>query len=224
MPVGFRICNDFERAPKEIVKKFKGLPVANIADNMGRLYSISQSIKPYNTVSMAGTAFTVKVPSGDNLMFHKAIELAKEGDIIVVNAEGCMTRSVCGNLMYTYANRKGIIGFLVDGCIRDVEDLSSINFACYARGVQPNGPYKNGPGEIGFPVAICNQVVSPGDIIVGDLDGVVVIPKRDAEAVVTASIAQNGLEMMKLRKIVNGKVDKEWIDEILKNKCCEYIG
>ncbi len=120
MPVGFRIYTGFTRAPKELVARFVNLPVANIADSMGRMYCVDQSIKPYNKRGMVGTAFTVKVPGGDNLMFHKAISLAKKGDIIVVSADGCMTRSLCGSLMFHAAKEKGIVGFLIDGCIRDV--------------------------------------------------------------------------------------------------------
>lgn len=223
MPVGFRIYTGFERASKVTIEKFEGLPVANIADNMGRLYSVDQSIKPYNKVGMVGAAFTVKVPSGDNLMFHKAIDLAQEGDILVISAESCMTRSLCGGLMFNAAMKKGIKGFLIDGCIRDVEDLVHMNFACFARGVQPNGPYKNGPGEIGVPVAIGNQVVYPGDIIVGDMDGVVVVPKADAEVVAVAAKAQNELEKTKLEKILSGKADRAWVDEALEKKNCEFI-
>jgi len=223
MPIGFRIYSKFERANKEVIEMFKNLPVANIADNMGRLYSVDQSIKPFNKVGMLGPAFTVKLPSGDNLMFHKAIELAQEGDILVISAEGCMTRSLCGGLMFNAAMKKGIRGFLIDGCIRDVEDLKDLDFACYAKGVQPNGPYKNGPGEIGVPVAIANQVVHPGDIIVGDMDGVVVVPKKDAEAVAKAAKAQNELEKIKLEKTLAGKADRAWIDEELKKKNCEII-
>lgn len=223
MPVGFRIYTNFERASKEVIKKFEGLPVANIADNMGRLYCVDQSIKPYNKIGMVGPAFTVKVPSGDNLMFHKAIDLAEAGDIIVVSGDGCMTRSLCGGLMFHAARKKGIKGFLIDGCIRDVEELAHLDFACFAKGVQPNGPYKNGPGEIGVPVAIGNQVVNPGDIIIGDMDGVVVVPKSDAEAVAFAARAQNELEKTKLEKIFADKVDRTWIDVALKEKNCEFL-
>ncbi len=98
-----------------------------------------------------------------------------------------------------------------------------MDFACYARGVQPNGPYKNGPGEIGTAVAIGNQVVHPGDIIVGDMGGVVVVPKADATEVVVAAEEQNRLERNKLEKILMGKADSTWIDEVLEKSDCEYI-
>jgi regulator of RNase E activity RraA len=100
---------------------------------------------------MVGTAITVKAPLGDNLMFHKALDIAQKGDIVVVDGEGCMEHSLTGEVMMTYALSKGIKGFIIDGCIRDVETVEMLNFGVFARGVQPKGPYKNGPGEINVP-------------------------------------------------------------------------
>lgn len=182
MAVGFRIYKNIERVPKEIMALYNGLPVANIADNMGRLYCVDAAIKPYGKKSMIGPALTVKVPAGDNLMFHKAIDMAEPGDIIVVSAEGCASRSLCGALMAIAAKAKGIGGFLIDGYIRDAHDIEKLDFPVYARGVQPNGPYKNGPGEINVPVAIGGQVVMPGDLVVADAEGIVIVPKADAAA------------------------------------------
>ncbi|MCC8177839.1 MAG: RraA family protein [Cloacibacillus sp.] len=223
MSVGFRIFQSITRPAKEIVSLFQGLPVANIADNMGRLYCVESEIRPFNKVPLLGTAFTVKVAGGDNLMFHKAIELAQPGDVIVVNGFGA-ERALCGGLMMETARQKGIKGFVIDGYIRDNDDiLNMTDFSCYARGLTGNGPYKNGPGEIGGPVALGKQVVMPGDIIVGDADGIIVVPKDDAERIALESRKLHSLEQKKLAAYANGNVNREWLYDALKSKGCEII-
>lgn len=171
-----RIYNNILRVEKEKVEAFRGLPVTNIADCMGRISCIDQSIRLFNRVSLLGSAFTIKVPCGDNLMLHKAIELAQAGNILVVNVFGRLGRSLCGPWMIETARQKGILGFVIEGCVRDCDDISKFdNFSCYARGIQPNGSYKNGPGEINVPVAI------------GDQNGLVVISPKDTDIVAAAA-------------------------------------
>jgi RraA family protein len=223
MSIGFRIYTDIERVPKDVAALYENLPVANIADNMGRLYCVSAAIKAYGKKRMVGPAFTAKVPAGDNLMFHKAIDMAEAGDIIVVSAEGCMSRSLCGELMAITAKAKGIRGFLIDGYIRDAEEIATLDFAVYARGVQPNGPYRNGPGEINVPVAIGGQVVMPGDLVVTDGNGVVVIPKADAAAVAPFAAKVFDKETKKAPILAQGGVDRTWLHAALKQKDVEII-
>jgi RraA family protein len=175
-----RIYRTFDRPSRDIVLAFKGIPVANIADEMNRIACMDAGIRPYNRRPLLGVAFTVKSVANDNLMFHKAISMAQPGDIIVINGEGSLSHSMCGEFMYRAAIARGIEGFIVDGAVRDLDALETLDLSVYARGAQPNGPYKNGPGEINVPVCVGGQVVEPGDIIVGDLDGVVVIKKDDA--------------------------------------------
>ena len=161
---------------KHVPKAFRGLPIANLDDCMGRIAAVDARLKNVNKTPLLGVAFTVRCPAGDNLMFHKALDLAQPGDILVIAAGGSMSRSLCGEIMSTYARSRGIAGFVVDGCIRDYDELSALtDFPVFARGVTPNGPYKNGPGEINFPVTVAGQVICPGDILVGDGDGLLVI-------------------------------------------------
>lgn len=220
---GFRIYTKVNRPSRGLVEKFADIPVANIADNMGRITCVDTAIKPFNKVKMVGTAITVKAPLGDNLMFHKAMEMGQEGDIIVVDGEGSMNHSLCGEIMMRYAMTKGIKGFVIDGCIRDVEALQELNFGVYARGVQPKGPYKNGPGEINVPVSIGGQVIKPGDILCCDLDGVVVIKPADAEYLLEQATKHNFMEQKKFVEIANGTLKKAWIDRELMEKGCEII-
>ncbi len=222
--LGFRIFTKIERPSEELVNSYKNIPVANIADNMERISCIDAAIKPFNKRKILGTAFTVKGPGGDNLMFHKAIDMAVKGDVIVVS-ESCYTsRSLCGEIMMKEGQMKKLGGFLIDGFIRDVEAARSIDFPVYARGVNPNGPYKNGPGEINVPVSIGGQVVFPGDIIVGDEDGVIILKPEDAKILLKKVKEFNNSEIELLKDMEKGiELDNTWIDEILKEKNCEII-
>ncbi len=221
--VGFRVFTAVERVERARIDRFKGLPVANICDNMGRIYAVHKDIKPYNNVPLLGSALTVKAPAGDNLMFHKALGMAQPGDVIVVDGEGCTDHSLCGEIMMREALKRGIVGFLIDGAIRDVEALERLPLAVYARGVQPKGPYKNGPGEINVPVAIGGQAVLPGDILVGDADGVVVIRPGDLDDVYEKARKHHEMEDGKFAKIEQGTLNKAWVDESLSKLGCEII-
>ncbi|MDR7870469.1 MAG: RraA family protein [Tissierellaceae bacterium] len=222
--LGFRIFTSIERPDKELVKQFASLPVANIADNMGRIACIDTAIKPFNEAKLLGCAVTVKAPQGDNLMFLKALDIAQEGDIIVVDGGGYMGRALCGEIMMRYAKHRKLGGFLVDGVIRDKDATSKSDFPVYARGTNPNGPYKNGPGEINVPITIGGQVVFPGDIIVGDDDGVVIIRPNDALELLEKVIRFNKNEEVIIKGLENGLgMDREWIDKTLIEKNCEIL-
>ena len=169
MAVGCRIKKNIVRPDRSLVEAFRGIPVANIDDCMNRLSAVQAELCPMNSSPLLGTAFTVKCPAGDNLMFHKALDLAQPGDVLVIAAGGSMSRALCGEIMATYARSRGIAGFIIDGCVRDRDELAQFtDFPVYAKGVIPNGPYKNGPGEINFPVSVGGQVICPGDILVGN--------------------------------------------------------
>jgi len=181
---GFRIRKDFVRPSKELMEGFRGIPTSNINDEMNRMFNMQAAISPLNPVnSMVGCAFTVKVPIGDNLMIHKALDMIQPGDILVVDGAGAEDRSLAGEIMMTFAEMKGVAGVVVDGALRDCDALRKMKMPIYCRSVTPQGPYKNGPGEIGYPISCGGQVVFPGDIIVGDADGIVVIRPEDAPEV-----------------------------------------
>ena len=166
MSIGCKIVKDFQRPAPELVTRFKDMPVANIDDNMGRIAAVDAAIEPIGYKGqLLGTAFTVRVPQGDNLMFHAAMDLAKPGDVIVIDAGGFTDRAIFGELMATYCKARGIKGIVCDGAIRDRGGLAAMeDFHVYARSATPNGPYKNGPGEINVPVVIGGKLVRPGDI------------------------------------------------------------
>jgi regulator of RNase E activity RraA len=220
---GFRIFTKIERPDKELVEKFRGLPTPNIADNMSRLFCLDSTIKPMNSTNLLGTAFTVRSRTADNLLFHKALDMARPGDVIVVEVHGDTINSVCGEIMMRYAKKRGIGGFLIDGCVRDLGGLKELDFAVFAKGATPMGPYKDGPGEINVPVCCGGTVINPGDIIVGDEDGVVIINPKDALEVLVKAKAMFDKEQGIFKAIEDGTFDRSWIDRVLMEKGCEII-
>lgn len=185
--IGNRVFTKIQRPDPELVKRFEGFPSSNINDEMNRLFCMHSYIHLLNPetakLSMVGTAITVKAPIGDNLFFHQALDMAQPGDIIVVDGATGNNRSLAGEIMISFAQRKGLAGIVVDGCLRDLAGIESLSMPVYAAGVTPQGPFKFGPGEVNTPIACGGQVVFPGDILVGDRDGIVVIRRQDAAEV-----------------------------------------
>lgn len=216
--IGMRIYQEIHRPDQKIVESFKDLPTSVIADNMNRMYCMNAKIKPLNKTSLIGTAFTVKTRPGDNLLVHKAIDLAKEGDILIVDAQGDLTNAIIGELMVLWAKKKGLGGFIIDGAIRDSDSIATIDFPVYAVGISPNGPYKDGPGEINVPVVCGGLVVRPGDIIVGDPDGVVVIQPQDAPDLLTQAKNKLAAEQQTIKDIEDLNWNRDWIDSELGKK------
>ena len=195
--VGNRIFTNVTRPDRGLIEQFRGLPSSNINDEMNRLYCMHDYIhllNPEKARPLLGTAITVKAPIGDNLFFHQALDMAQEGDVIVVDGGSGCNRSLAGEIMLRFACKKGIAGIVVDGCLRDLDGIESLDMPVYAKGVTPQGPFKFGPGEVNVPVACGGQVVFPGDILVGDRDGIVVIRRQDAQEVAQAAIAKKAAE------------------------------
>ncbi len=221
---GCRIVKDFIRPDKELVEAFRNLSVANIDDCLNRTAAVDSEICPLNKNFLLGPAFTVKVPAGDNLMYHKALMLAKPGDVICIDAGGYKDRAIFGEIMTTFAQKAGIAGVIVDGAVRDSEELSKMNIPVYARAVTPNGPYKNGAGEINTEISFGGKVIRPGDIIVGGADGIIIIKPEDAEDLIKKVKAVIEKEAKSHEKIENGEYNnKPWVDQKLKELGCEII-
>ena len=208
--VGFRQYNNIKRADPSLVELFRGIPTPNIDDNMNRMFSL-RGLKPYNGTPLLGTAFTVRVAAGNNLMFNRAIDLAQP------------ERALCGEIMISHAKKRGLAGFVVNGCIRDVEAVASIDFPVYALGFNPNGPMKNGPGEINTPVVCGGMAILPGDILAGDADGIVVIRPDDAAEVAQKAARQNEGEKKLLETIAQGKWDRSGFAATLAELGCEIM-
>ncbi|MEK5443416.1 RraA family protein [Fredinandcohnia sp. FSL W7-1320] len=221
--VGFRIQGEFDRPPRRLVVAFKGIPVSNIVDNMNRTSCIGRKIRPYNSAPLIGCAFTVKTRPGDNLLLHKAIDLASPGDVIVVDGQGDITNALIGELMITWAQKRGIAGFIINGANRDVGVIKQMTIPVYAVGVTPAGPYKDGPGEISIPISCDGVTVHPGDILVGDDDGIVVINPNDAPEILEKTRKTVAKEAEIMVAIKKGTWDRTWVDAALLEKGCEFI-
>jgi len=169
---------------------------------------------------LAGPALTVKCRPGDNLMIHKALTMAQAGDVIVVDAGGDLTNSLFGEIMMATAVKIGVAGVVLNGAVRDSEEIGQGSFPLYAAGVTHRGPYKDGPGEINVPISIDGMVIHPGDLVVGDADGLLCVPIDDAEAVLAATHQKMAAEKKMLADIAAGTLDTAWIDVALKRIGC----
>ena len=221
MTIGFRILERKKKVALDIAKEFLTLPVANVSDSMWRLTAGGSRLRPmHKSGQMAGPALTVKSRPGDNLMLHKAIDMAEPGDIIVCDAGGDLTNSLMGELMLAHAIKRGVGGFVLDGAVRDVEAFLEVNLPVFAAGVSHRGPYKDGPGEINVSVAIDGMVIEPGDLVIGDWDGVLSIPLDDVENTLKMTNEKQAAEAVDMAKIEAGEWDRSWVDKTLKDRGC----
>lgn len=224
MTAGFRIRTRWDRVDRAIVEDFAQLSASLVSDVMSRLASGGANLRPMHRGGvLAGSALTVKTRPGDNLMIHKAIEMAEPGDVIVVDAGGDVTNSLMGELMLAHAIKRGVAGFVLNGAIRDAEAFIERNLPVYALGITHRGPYRDGPGEIGLPVNLGGMTVEPGDLVLGDMDGVVSVGRADLEAVLTAARRKHAAEQSQMRQTEDETVDKSWIDKVLEQKGCVYL-
>jgi RraA family protein len=189
---------EFERPPAEVVQQLATLPVANIADAMDRLGALDSRIQAvWPGARIAGPALTVWTRAGDNAAIHEALAIARPGDVIVVNGQGDETRALLGDLIGAKALARGVAGFVLDGAARDADTLGELQMPVFARACTPAGPYKYGPGRVGVTIAVGGVAISPGDVIVGDGDGLAVIPRHEAHTIAAAAQAVHDAEANK---------------------------
>jgi len=216
--IGFRIFNNPPRPDATLIDHFRDFASPNIADAMGRFHFMDPEIQSRTGFKLCGVAVTVMTRPGDNLMVHKAIEIATAGDIIVVNTGGNSSNAVFGELMGRAAVAVELGGLVVDGAIRDIEALVAIGFPAFSRTVSPGGCHKDGPGEINVPIVCGDTVVMPGDIVIGDPGGVVVVPQGDAAEVLRLVNDLKEKEIRRILEIESGQVFNPDIDATLKAK------
>jgi RraA family protein len=181
------IAPSWDRAAAGQIRRMGEVPAANVGDALQRMTVMDGGIRLFTErAALLGNALTVDVRSGDNLAIHRALDEARPGDVLVVNGHRDMTRALIGDLIGEIMVNAGVVGAVIDGAVRDVRALSGMGLAVYARAVTPAGPFKDGPGAVGFPVAVGGVVVAAGDVLVGDADGVVVVPRHRVLEVVDA--------------------------------------
>ena len=219
--VGLQILARRRQVSAQLVQAFHGLPVANISDCMARMSAAGPRLRPmHRSGALAGPALTVRCRPGDNLMIHKALTMARHGDVLVVDAGGDLTNALFGEIMVATAVRIGVAGVVLNGAVRDSEEIGRGDFPLYAAGVTHRGPYKDGPGEINVPVSIDGMVIDPGDLVVGDADGLLCVPFDAAESVLAATHGKMAAEKQMLADIAAGTLDTAWIDATLKRLGC----
>ena len=222
MSIGLRILRRSRKVSSEIIERFSSLPVANVSDSMARMSAGGANLRPMHAGGgLAGPALTVKTRPGDNLMLHKALDLAEAGDVIVVDAGGDLTNSLMGELMLAHAETKRLGGIVIHGAVRDVAYIRSRSLPVFAAGITHRGPYKDGPGEINVPVAIEGMVIHPGDLVLGDDDGVLCVPFDDCDQVYAAAKAKYDAEQHSMQAILAGTDDRTWVDATLRKLNCE---
>ena len=227
MSVGKRIYLKRVMPDPEIMKQFKAIPASNTADVMGRSCAMNPRIKLVSSPKaqmMVGPAYTVKCRAGDNLLLHAALNYCNEGDVLVVSNEGDDTRSLIGEVMmaYLYYTKK-IAGIIIDGPIRDIDEIGKWDFPVYCTGTTPGGPYKEGPGEINVPISCGEISINPGDIILSDPDGIICIPRQDAAVILADAKKFQANDEKKLIEARNGTADRSWVTKTLEAKEFEII-
>ena len=222
MAIGFKINPRTRKVDGETVAKYRDIAVANISDSMSRMTHGGARLRPLHSGGvLAGPAMTVKQRPGDNLMVHAALNRAEPGDVLVVDAGGDLTNAILGELMLAYAQQIGLAGVVVYGAVRDYGWIRKNDFPVFAAGVTHRGPYKNGPGEVNGTIAIEGMVIEPGDLIVGDDDGLICVPFADTEAVYAAANAKQQGEAKTMAAIKAGTTDRSWVEAALQAANCE---
>jgi 4-hydroxy-4-methyl-2-oxoglutarate aldolase len=203
----YKIRYNIERVPKDLVEAFQGLETAIVSDSMGRINTMSYDMKPlWRGARLCGPAVTVQLWPADNLTCHKAVEVAEAGDVLVIDGAGYLDASPWGELISLSCQVRGIQGAVIDGACRDVAALERMKFPVFARAVTPRGTVKESFGSINHPIQCGGIPVNPGDLIIGDDDGVVVIPRKMASEILSLSKARVEKEETLRKDLLEGKL------------------
>lgn len=221
---GFRVRHHFPRLHNDIIEGFREFETPDISDILNRLYTMSSDIhNVVNDAPLVGLACTVKVYPGDNLMVHKALDIAQPGDIIVVDAGGYTANAVFGDLVARKAKHRGIAGFIIDGLTRDLPGLKHVNLPVYAKGVTPIGPLHRGPGEVNYSISCGGIVVNPGDLIAADANGITVVRKEFAHDTLERLRSRHDALREYIAAVEQGNFSNDWVDRELRKAGCETL-
>lgn len=212
------LIRDFERVDADTVAKASEFAASILADVAGRRGTLSSRISPLTPETrVAGPALTVEVRPGDNLMIHAAMAVAKPGDVLVIDGKGDETCALMGEIMVSQCKAIGVAGIIIFGSVRDTEAIREIGFPVYAVGANPNGPTKNISGRVNWPISVGGTAVLPGDLIVGDADGVVVVEREKAPGLLAAAAKKVQDETKRLTEIrTGGPLRPSWLEGALR--------
>jgi 4-hydroxy-4-methyl-2-oxoglutarate aldolase len=221
--VALQINTRFERTAESIVSRFRSVSTGNICDAQGRGGALDFRIKPISkNTSFAGVALTVETVPKDNLAPWAALDIARPGDVVVISTGEYFASSVIGDVYVGMARNRGVVAIITDGVVRDVEGITAVGIPVFACGVSPNSPWKNGPGTVGFPIVIGGMSIHPGDIVVGDPDGVVIVSRMKAEEAAEELKAVLAKEAKMEADVKAGKSVPGWLAEAYKAKGVRY--
>ena len=212
------IRRDFMRVSPDVIKKAAQFQAAILADVAGRRGTLNGRIRALSpSMKVAGPAVTVEVRPGDNLMIHAAMSLAKPGDVLVIDGKGDTTCALMGTIMMTACKQLGLAGVILDAAVRDSEEIIEMGFPVFSVGTNPNGPTKFVPGRINWPVSVGGIAITPGDLVVGDADGVVVIEREKAAAMLPLAQKKLDDETKRIAGIKrNEALRPPWLDDALR--------
>ena len=208
--------HDFERVPPALVAQASVFAASILADVAGRRGTLDGRIVPLTrSTRLAGPAFTVEIRPGDNLMIHAAMALAQPGDVLVIDGKGDRSCAVMGAIMITTCKKLGLV--VIDGAHRDTEDLLALGFPVYSVGSNPNGPTKRVPGRINGPISCGGVAVNPGDLVVGDGDGVVVVERETVASLLAPAAQKVTDERLRIEEITSGRnIRPVWLQSALR--------
>jgi len=212
------VVRDIDRVDASVVAQAARFPSSILADVAGRRGALSGRITPLApSMRFAGPALTVEVRPGDNLMIHAAMALAQPGDVIVVDGKGDLTSALMGEIMCQQCVALGVAAVVIDGAVRDSEAIRELAFPMYAAGLNPNGPTKYVPGRVNHPVSLGGVTVNPGDLVVGDADGVTVIERAKAASLLPLAEEKVAAETRRIADIRSRKALRpQWLDGALR--------
>jgi 4-hydroxy-4-methyl-2-oxoglutarate aldolase len=222
-PSQLKIRRDFPRPTAAERAAYEAAPTGWIVDAQGRRGALPHWIRPLSAATrFVGTALTVRTRPIDNLAPYAALKFAKPGDVLIVAVDGSDTASVLGDILLGMARNAGIVAAVTDGVVRDIRGINEVGIPTFARGLSPNSPMKDGPGEIGFAVTLGGVVINPGDLVVGDIDGVVVVAREEVGAIGAelAAIAEKERKME--ATVAAGAKYPAWLDDVLASPRISY--
>lgn len=211
------INRNIERVSALSVSQAAAFQAAILADVAGRRGTLHGRVKPLSPqMKVAGPAITVEVRPGDNLAIHAALAIAQPGDVLVVDGKGDISCALLGEIMATQAEASGIAGIIIDGAVRDADALAQGSYPVFAAGLNPSGPTKIIPGRVNHPVSVAGASIEPGDLVVGDADGVVVIAKQDVERIIALAAKKLDAETRRIAGIKQGDLRPGWLEGALR--------